>query len=123
MNEAFVMIRPGLDTNRKLFDPAIGPRRDGAARLSLFIDIPISGSELAWRVRKMRCDRGMTQPILADLCDVSTQTISAIERNQQGHADTASFVTIFRIAEACGVEMAKVLDPAPFTLRREEVRR
>ena len=109
-NDVRVMIRPGSDTNRMLLDVFEEAHARGVL-VSLHFTLPISGVELALRLREIRIAAGLKQRELADLCGTTEKSISSVEANTQGRADHLSFSLLFRIAEACGVDLARLIAP------------
>lgn len=106
-NEAVLIILPGA----AILSVAAGDRHMRRVRLSLGVDLPISGQGLAVRLREMREHAGLNQRELAEACDTTIKSISSVEMNTQGRTDTMSFMLLFRIAEACGFDVAQVIAP------------
>lgn len=59
------------------------------------------------RIRQLRTDRGWTQAALADLLDVSRQTVNALET---GRYDP-SLPLAFRLARLLGEPLEGIFDP------------
>ncbi|WP_432544477.1 helix-turn-helix transcriptional regulator [Kineococcus sp. SYSU DK002] len=59
------------------------------------------------RIRQLRTDRGWTQAALADLLDVSRQTVNALET---GRYDP-SLPLAFRLARLLGEPLEEIFDP------------
>lgn len=59
------------------------------------------------RIRQLRSDRGWTQAALADLLDVSRQTVNALET---GRYDP-SLPLAFRLARLLGEPLEEIFDP------------
>jgi putative transcriptional regulator len=59
------------------------------------------------RIRQLRTDRGWTQAALADLLDVSRQTVNALET---GRYDP-SLPLAFRLARLLGQPLEEIFDP------------
>ncbi|MFG1677383.1 helix-turn-helix transcriptional regulator [Micromonospora sp. NPDC049282] len=59
------------------------------------------------RIRQLRTDRGWTQAALADLLDVSRQTVNALET---GRYDP-SLPLAFRLARLLGQPLEAIFDP------------
>lgn len=122
MSEVRLMIRPGKTTACFLRKIATGERDPNRVRLSATFDFDITGRELSRRVYDMRLHRGFTQQELAEKCDVTFRTISMIEADTEGRSSHLPLALLLKICEACGIELARVLDrdwtpPPPFAYK------
>lgn len=133
MNDVRLMIRPGLRTNRTTL-PVAGCRRKpgstpGRARLSASFELPISGEELALRIREMREYAGITAVELGQRIGVSDKTIWAVS-DPKFRTSGMDLSLLVKICDACGFELARVIarewvSPAPWgetADRRERLR-
>lgn len=61
------------------------------------------------KLKKVRVIRGFTQEALASLSDVNIKSIAAYEQNPEKLA-SASSGTLYKLADALGVEMEEILN-------------
>lgn len=62
---------------------------------------------LAWHVRSLRAEKGLSQEALAHLCELDRTYVSAVERSLWN----VSLGNIERLADALGVEAWELLKP------------
>lgn len=79
------------------------------------MDDPELVAQVGANVRRVRLEKGMTQDALAAASGLKKPNISRLET---GRGPAPNVITVKRVAEALGVPICQLIDPAPEPKKR-----